>query len=326
MFLDFHFVKVGDLALNGLYRFGLVDTADMQIDNDTVFQVQNVRKHTVVQFRRKDFKEAHRAKFAPNAERASLTETERGRGDKVLCGKPGRDKPVPRETERLALRVENAMQHFQAFIARHGAGRYPKHLEIVEYVGFDTGKAGFCRRKVIRFNGKGDVLAFHKPVVALCKLIFQHIPVFDTDRVESVLLRRDLDSVLGFLAAPALIDERKLHLYGSVKVVEKIAPIFKNGGLFVCLCKLIVNVLKGDGLTVPLAGHMADTVRVHLHIGDCLLCGVGLPVALCFLYHFRDLLLFGAGQFTLCPGCGAFCLFCLLQWLLPPFQVFSAVR
>ena len=81
----------------------------MQIDNDTVFQVQNVRKHTVVQFRRKDFEEAHRAKFVSNAERAPLTETERGRGDKVLCGKPGRGKPIPRETERLALRVEYAV-------------------------------------------------------------------------------------------------------------------------------------------------------------------------------------------------------------------------
>ena len=46
----------------------------------------------------------------------------------------------------------------------------------------------------------------------------------------------------------ALIDERKLHIHACVKVVEKIAPVFKNGGLIVCLCKLIVNIFKGYGL------------------------------------------------------------------------------
>ena len=35
---------------------------------------------------------------------------------------------------------------------------------------------------------------------------------------------------------------------GSVKVVEEIAPVLKNGGLVVRLCKLIVNIFKGDGL------------------------------------------------------------------------------
>ena len=45
------------------------------------------------------------------------------------------------------------MQYVQAFLSVHGAGGYTKHLKIIEYVGFDTGKAGFCRRKIVRFNG-----------------------------------------------------------------------------------------------------------------------------------------------------------------------------
>ena len=39
-----------------------------------------------------------------------------------------------------------------------------------------------------------------------------------------------------------------LHIHACVKVVEEIAPVFKNGGLIVCLCKLIVNVLKSNAL------------------------------------------------------------------------------
>ena len=99
------------------------------------------------------------------------------------------------------------MQYVQAFLSVHGAGCYAKHLKIIEYVGFDTGKAGFCGCEIVRFNGKGNVLALFQSVVAFFKLIFQHIRVFAADRVKSVVLRRDMDSTFGFAAAPALIDK-----------------------------------------------------------------------------------------------------------------------
>ena len=140
------------------------------------------------------------------------------------------------------------MQHFKAFIACHGAGRHAQELKVVEYVRFDTGKAGFRRAQTVGFNGKGDIFCFDKPVVAFCKLVFEHIPVFAADRVESVVLCRDMDRFLRFAPLRPLIDERELHRNGSVKVVEEVAPVFKNGGLVVCLCKLIVNIFKGDGL------------------------------------------------------------------------------
>jgi len=140
------------------------------------------------------------------------------------------------------------MQHFKAFIACHGVGRHAQELEVVQYVRFDTGKAGFRRAQTVGFNGKGDIFCFDKPVVALCKLVFQHIPVFCADRIESVLLCRDIDRLFRFAALRPLIDERELHRNGSVKVVEEVAPVLKNGGLVVCLCKLIVNIFKGDGL------------------------------------------------------------------------------
>ena len=270
----------------------------MQIDDYPVFKVENVRKHTVIQLRREDFKETNRTELTPHAECAPVAKTERGRGDKVLCGKPRRYKPVPREAERLALRVENPMQYVQAFLSVHGAGCYAKHLKIIEYVGFDTGKTCFCRRKIVRFNGKGNVLAFFQSVVAFFKLVFQHIRVLPADRVKSVVLRRNFDSRLCLFLSCALIDERELHQNGSVKVVEKIAPVFKNGGLIICLCKLIVNIFKDKAFTVFLFRYPANPVRVHLQVGNGLLCGVGLPVAFCCLYHGGNFFFLGAGQLT----------------------------
>ena len=83
----------------------------MQVDDYARFQVQYVGKHTVVEFRRKDFKEARRADFLPHAEISALAKTERGRGDKILCRQPRRGKPVKGKGERLALRVKYPMQH-----------------------------------------------------------------------------------------------------------------------------------------------------------------------------------------------------------------------
>ena len=197
------------------------------------------------------------------------------------------------------------MQHFQTVIARHGAGGYAQHLKIVEYVRFNTGKAGFCRRQVVRFNGKCNVLVFDKPVVAFGKLVFEHIRILGTNGIESVVLCRNVDSLFRFSALRPLIDERELHAHTRVKVVEKIAPVFKNGSLVVCLCKLIVNIFKHNALAVFLFLNPANPIREHLQVGNGLLRGVRFSVALCLLDKGGNLFLFGAGQFTLC-SCGGF--------------------
>ena len=198
------------------------------------------------------------------------------------------------------------MQGFKAFVARHGAGGYAKHLKIVKYVGFDTGKPRLCRVQIVGFNGKGDVFRFHKAVVALCKLIFQHIRVLGANGVESVVLRRNCDCFFRVAAPRSSVDERELHRNGSVKVIEEVAPIFKNGGLVVCLCKLIIYVVVGNAFAVFLIRNLADTVRVHLQVGYGLLRGVRFSVALCLLDKGGDFLFLGAGE--LAPISGGFCL------------------
>ena len=111
------------------------------------------------------------------------------------------------------------MQHVQPFIARHRTRRRAQYLKIVKHVGFNTGKPRLCRCRIVCFDTECDVLVLDKPVVAFGKLIFQHIRILGADRVESVVLRRDIDSFLCLFPLRPLIDERKLHRNGSVKVV-----------------------------------------------------------------------------------------------------------
>ena len=68
----------------------------------------------------------------------------------------------------------------------------------------------------------------------------------------------------------------------------------------VVLRKLVVDVLKADGLGIETVIHLADTVAAHLHIGDGLLGGLAdflcLPVL--FLLHDDPLLLLSGEGIT----------------------------
>ncbi len=64
LFLDFHTVKVGNLALDRLDCFVVVDTLNVQIDDNPVFRVHEVGKHTVEEFRRDDLQKGNCAKLA----------------------------------------------------------------------------------------------------------------------------------------------------------------------------------------------------------------------------------------------------------------------
>ena len=56
---------------------------------------------------------------------------------------------------------------------------------------------------------------------------FQHIPVFCADRIESVLLCRDIDRLFRFAALRPLIDERELHRTEASKCSWEVAQFSK---------------------------------------------------------------------------------------------------
>ena len=84
MLLNLHAVKVGDLALNRLDCFVVVDTLNVQIDDNPVFRVHEVGKHTVGEFRRDDLQKGNCAKLAAHLKHSPVAKSERGRRDKVF--------------------------------------------------------------------------------------------------------------------------------------------------------------------------------------------------------------------------------------------------
>ena len=70
-----------------------------------------------------------------------------------------------------------------------------------------------------------------------------------------------------------LIDERQLEVDGTVKIVEKIAPAFKDAGFVFILCQLVIDIIETDSFRKPAVLAVADTVTVHCFVRDTALRG-----------------------------------------------------
>ena len=189
------------------------------------------------------------------------------------------------------------MKHFQPLIAGQRLGSHTEGFEVVENIGFNAFELRLCRAEGVCLNAEGDVLLLDQSVVALGELTLQHTGILRADVVEGVLLCRNVDALAELIETCLLIDEGELDEDRAVEVVQKVAPVLKDGSFVLVLRKLVVDVLKGDGLRVEAAVHLADTVAAHLHIGNGLLGGLAdflcLPVL--FLLH-DDPLLFLSGK------------------------------
>ena len=298
LLLDLHLVEVCDLRLDALDCLRLVNRPDMKIDRDVAVHLKEVGKHTVIEFRREDLQEAHRADGSAHLEALAFTEVKGSGRDEVLCAESRPGNHVEGKAERLiGVHVKHIMKHFQPFIAGQRLGSHTEGFEVIENVGFNAFELRLCRAEGVRLNAEGDVLLLDQSVVALGELTLQHTGILGADVVEGVLLCRNVDALAELIQACLLIDEGELDENRAIKVVQKVAPVLKDGSFVLVLRKLVVDVLKGDGLRVEAAVYLADTVAAHLHIGNGLLGGLAdflcLPVL--FLLH-DDPLLFLSGK------------------------------
>ena len=118
-------------------------------------------------------------------------------------------------------------------------------------------------------------LVLAKPLFPLESWVFEHIRIFLPDGIKSVLLVGDMDGAALFLYVGGLIEERKLDTNRTVKIVQKIAPVFKDQIFVLVLCQLVVDVVELHLLgEIPLRNN-ADAVPAHLLVRDGLLGGAG---------------------------------------------------
>ena len=167
------------------------------------------------------------------------------------------------------------MQKLQALDTVQRPGLYPQRFEVGDHVRFNAFQPHFGIAQIIGLHTEGDVLALAKAVVAFLHLSPEHIAVLAADLVVFVPTGGNVDTLGEVLHVGLLIDKGKLHMDGRIKVIEEIAVAFKDLRFVLRLGKLIIDVEKLHRLGVIPVCDPANTVPVHLPVGNALLHRLG---------------------------------------------------
>lgn len=132
-----------------------------------------------------------------------------------------------------------------------------------------------------------------------------------------ILLWSDPDDLFKFFHAAFMIDKAQLKMNTGIKVIEEIAPVFKDCIFIFVLSQLVVDVIKADTLRISFSLYPADSISSHFLISDRLLDGQFFLPAFFFLL-FLFLFLFSV-YFFVSSICDSFLIFLFSQ----PFFLLS---
>ena len=308
LLLDFHTVQVGNFAFDQFDGFQLIYRLHMNADHQIFVHVQKFGQRLIRQFRGKDVQIGCSTIGVTHHKVLAALEQETGRGNEVLGGHAALQDAVITEIELvLFLLMKGFVHDLQPFHAVQRVGFHAQHLEIIENIGFDTLQPGLCFPDTLCFDTERDVLRPNQTVIALGKLLFQHLCIFHTHIVKRVMLRLDLDDLVVLAHVTLMVDERKLKADTGIEIIEEIAPAFKDGVFILVLRQLVVNVVESDSFGVQMFLHPADTVAPHFQIRNGTLHGQ--PLFLLALFGFPKELLKEATRlrfllrFTFYQGC-----------------------
>ena len=316
LFLNGHFLQIGDFTLNRLDCLYLVNRLNVHGDNQAGLHIKEVCQHTVIEFGSEDLQEGHGTQLFADTELLAVSKLKGAWGDEVLYGKSGGCQPVPGKVEiKLLIHVKHPVHQSKALFAVQRFGGYTQPLKVIEQIRLDTVQTGFRHFHSIRFNAEGQILGLDETVVATGKLITEHIRIFGADTVKVIPLGWDNNALSVGVLVCRHIHKGQLEFYRAVEVVEEITPALEDGRFVLVLAELVVDVLELDGLGEVAGLHTADAIGKHSLKGNGVLCRLFL-----FILVFRSCD-GGFNFFSFRPRELSFC----GQYDIPPYRVFPAV-
>ena len=86
-------------------------------------------------------------------------------------------------------------------------------------------------RHAFALHAKGDELGLGQTIIALGKLLAQHLGILRTNIVKAVLLKRNANALFTLGAVGCHVPKGQFKLDAGIEEVQKTAPFLKNGGL-----------------------------------------------------------------------------------------------
>ena len=164
----------------------------MNVDDQALIHVQEVRQHLVRQLRSQDLQVGSRTHSLSHGEHLATLKDEAGRGHIILGGQAGLHQLVVGKSERVfCLGIEGLIEDLQPILAVQWIGRDPKDLEVIQNIGLNPLQTRLRFLVCICLDGKGDVLGPHKAVVSFGQLGLQHLGVLGANIIKGIVLGLD---------------------------------------------------------------------------------------------------------------------------------------
>ena len=276
LLLDLAAIQFRDGALDHLNGLVLVNGLDVHGDDLAGIHVQKILQKLVADVGCRDAQKAGGAKNAAHLEGAAVFEGKGGGCNGILHRKAAFHKVFPVKVKLgCAVHVEHIVHEFQPLDTVQGLCLHPQSVEVVQQIVLDVVEPGLDLRHAFALHAKGDELGLGQTIIALGKLLAQHLGILRTNIIETISLVRDADTFLKLGAVGCHVHKGQFKFDAGIEEVQKTAPFLENRRLILLLGKLIIDVLILDGAGVVVCFHPAGAILKHPLHGDGLLGGPG---------------------------------------------------
>ena len=269
--------------LDGFDSLVLVNGLNVHGNDLRGIHIQKVLQKLVADVGCRDAQKAGGAKDTAHLEGAAVLEGKGGGCNGILRRKPTFYEVFPVEMKLAGtVHVEHIVHEFQPLGTVQGLCLHPQPVEVVQQIVLDVVQTGLDLRHALALHTKGDEFGLSQTIIALGKLLAQHLGILRTNIIETVLLVRDTDALFKLGAVGRHVHKGQLKFDGAIKEVQETAPFLENGGPVLLLGELVIDVLILDGAGVVVGLHPAGAILKHPLHGDRLLGSPG-NSRLCFL-------------------------------------------
>ena len=122
------------------------------------------------------------------------------------------------------MHVEHIVHELQPLGTVQGACLHPQSVEVIQQVVLDVVEPGLDLRHAFALHAKGDELGLGQTIIALGKLLAQHLGILRTNIIETVLLERNADALFKLGAVGCHVHKGQLKFDRAVEEVQKTAP------------------------------------------------------------------------------------------------------
>ncbi len=115
------------------------------------------------------------------------------------------------------VHVEHIVHEFQPLDTVQGLCLHTQPVKVVQQVILDVVEPGLDLRHAFALHTKGDEFGLGQTIIALGKLLAQHLAVLGTNIVKAVFLERDADALFKLGAVGCHVHKGQFKFDGAVE-------------------------------------------------------------------------------------------------------------